>query len=67
MYRQESNDSLVEAIYYFSNHRKIELATVLMKKYIRRESMRMGVPDLDEEGQLPEEEFNNWISKHFFI
>lgn len=65
MYRQESNDSLVEAIYYFSNHRKIELATALMKKYTHRELMRMNTPDLDEEEVLSDEEFDNWIQKYF--
>lgn len=61
---KRTKDTLVNAINYFANRHDINTATVLMKKYVNREQMRFGIPDLDEEEPLSEEEFSNWIKKH---
>lgn len=60
----KTEDTLVSAIYYFANRHCINTATELMKRYEHRERMRFGIPDLDEEEPLSEEEFSNWIKKH---
>ena len=61
----KTRDTLVNAIYYFTDCYCIDTATELMRRYIHRERMKFEPQDLDEEEPLSDEEFQAWISKHF--
>ena len=61
----KTEDTLVSAIYYFTNCHCINTATELMRRYIHRERMKFEPQDLDEEEPLSNEEFRAWINSKF--
>lgn len=61
----KTEDTLVSAIYYFTNHHCTDIATALMRRYIHRERMKFEPQDLDDEEPLSDEEFRVWINSKF--